>query len=281
MAAAVARSTLSLGVLLCLASACCAGVEEFPLQVQPGGEIPTGVAIEGYPAAVKAIVQVMVRDFRVPAPRGKLLVYGTREEFERGLVEHLKIKPALAKSTAKFAKGAVGSYNLLVSEPALAESNWPQRIEFLAHELTHCVQLTLANKPGIARPQWLMEGSAEWMAFYVTAALGLDDLKSVRMRLAEKVRAARQQGGLPRLVGVDTFEQWVATRGKYGFDATYSQSFLAADFLVARHTFARIADFFRRFERSDDAGANFNASFGESIGDFGSALDAHLEKLLN
>jgi hypothetical protein len=281
VAAASARSKLAACALLCLALACHAAPESFPLQVPVSGAIPDGREVRGYAAAVDAIVRVMVQEFRTPAPRGQLLVYATGEEFEQGLVEHLKIKPALAKSTAKFAKSAVGSYNVLVNRPAILDAHWPDRIELLAHEITHSLQLTLADKPGIARPQWLMEGSAEWMAFQVTSALRLDDMTSVRARLTLKVREAKGRSPLPRLVGLDTFAQWVAARNRFGFDATYSQSFLVADYLIQRHSFDRVMDFFRRFEHSNDPAANFAVAFGESVDEFGRAVDAHLETLLN
>lgn len=222
----------------------------------------------------------MVETFHLPVPRGKLLIYPTREDFEMSLIEHLKLTPELAKSTARFAKSAVGGYIVHVNEQAISGSPWPERIELLAHELTHSVQLTLANRPGIARPQWLIEGSAEWLAFNVTADLKLDDMNKVRPRLADKVRELRRKDQLPQLTKLDSFSQWVTARGNYSFDGTYSLAFLATDFLVAQHSFARVADFFRRFETSNDHFANFNDVFGESVDDFERRLQVHLDQLL-
>ena len=125
-----------------------------------------------------------------------------------------------------------------------------------------------------------MEGSAEWMAFNVAAALRLDDLDKVRARLLEKVRALKHKDQLPRLTRVDTFDQWVEARNRYSFDGTYSLSFLVADFLVERHSFARIADYYRRFERSDDPTANFRAAFGEDVDAFERQLEIRLDQLL-
>lgn len=222
----------------------------------------------------------MVSDFQLPVPRGKLIIYSTRAEFEVGLIEHLKIKPDLAKSTARFAKSAVGSYNVLVNEEAIAATPWPQRIELLAHELTHSVQLTLAKRPGLPRHQWLLEGTAEWLAFNVTAALKLDDMNNVRVRLSDKVRELRRKGQLPSLTKLDSFSDWVSARNSYGFDGTYSLSFLATDFLVSQYSFARVVDYFKRFEHSSDHLANFKSAFQDTPEDFDLKLRAYLEQFL-
>jgi hypothetical protein len=269
---------LALAVLASAATAL-AAPQEITITA-PGGAAPDGRQIASYPAALDAIVAVMVRDLKLPVPRGKLIVYDTREEFELGLVEHLRIEPGLARETAKFAKAAVGSCNLLVNEAAIAVDAWPKRVELIAHELMHVVQLTLAKRCGLARPQWLIEASAEWVAYAVTAALKLDDLDEVRRRLAVRVREVARKDALPDLTRLDTFGQWVAARNRHGFDGTYGFSFLAADFLIARHSLARVADFFRRFDHADDPAANFSAAFGERVEEFERALAAHLRTIL-
>ena len=157
---------------------------EIPLGLLPGTGPADSKSIASYPAAVDAILRVMVEKLRLPMPRGKLLVYETREEFEAALIEQLKIEPGLARSTAKFAKSAVGNLNVLVNEEAIAQSSWPERIELLAHELSHSLQLALAHRTSLARPQWLIEGSAEWLAYNIATALALDDVDLDRARLA-------------------------------------------------------------------------------------------------
>lgn len=266
--------------LFAFATPCAAAPDEISLGLHASPSIAPATAIDSYPAAVDAIVRVMVSDFQLPVPRGKLIIYSTRAEFEVGLIEHLKIKPDLAKSTARFAKSAVGSYNVLVNEEAIAATPWPQRIELLAHELTHSVQLTLAKRPGLPRHQWLLEGTAEWLAFNVTAALKLDDMNNVRVRLSDKVRELRRKGQLPSLTKLDSFSDWVSARNSYGFDGTYSLSFLATDFLVSQYSFARVVDYFKRFEHSSDHLANFKSAFQDTPEDFDLKLRAYLEQFL-
>jgi hypothetical protein len=264
---------VSLGALAVPASA-----QEFPFRV-PKEQIAAR-SVADYGGAIDAIVYVLVHKFELPVPRGHVEVHTTRESFEQGLIKHLKIAPALAGSISEFAKGAVGGYTLLINEPVMGKLTWPQRIEELAHEVTHNLQLTLANRPGIARPQWLIEGFAEWLAFNVTDALGLDDLENARARLVNKVREVRRKQDLPRLLEVDTLADWVETRKKHGFDATYTLSFVITDFLIRRHSLSAVTNYFREFQRSQDHLANFRVAFGEDVDEFERALHAHLDQLL-
>ncbi|HEX2829731.1 MAG TPA: hypothetical protein VHP37_25520 [Burkholderiales bacterium] len=257
-----------------------ASAEELSFRMPPQAEVVDARRIADYRQAVDAIVQVMVTKFDLPVPRGSLQVYTSREEFEEGLIRYLKVERAVAHSASEFSKAAVGSYTLLVNAPQVAGLTWPERIELMAHELTHNVQLTLANRPGIARPQWLIEGFAEWMAFNVTDALGLDDVAAARERMIRTLRGLRAKQGLPRLIAVDTFADWVETRRKYGFDATYPLAFVMTDFLVQRHSLAAVKRFFEAFRRSQDPLANFRNAFGEEPEAFDRALQAHLDKLL-
>lgn len=260
---------------------CQAAPVEFPIQRIPGAQAVDAKEITDYPRAVDAVLRVLVEKFNLPPPRGKVEIHATRESYEQALIKYLKLKPALARSTAQFSRAAVGSNTLLVNEQAVVDFTWPQRIEEMAHELTHILQLTLANRPGINGNQWLIEGFAEWMGFTVMDALGLDNLAVVRARFADKVRDLKRNGALPSLLRLDSFADWVEARRKSSFDATYTQSFLVTDFLIQRHTLAAVVEYFRRYDKSDDHQANFKAVFGEDLDEFGLALDQHFERLLH
>ncbi len=277
----IAVATRAIVCAVASAIFCChAWAQEIPLQVFPGTQAFEGKDIADYPRAIDAILRVLVQKFGLPLPRGKVEIHPTREGFEQALVKYLKIAPALARSTSQFAKAAVGSNTLLINEQAIAGDTWPQRIELIAHELIHLLQLTLANRPGIIGNQWLIEGFAEWMAFQVTDALGLDELSRARGRITDKVRELKRKENLPRLLHLHAFADWVGAREKYGFDGTYSLSFLITDFLIERHSVAAVLDYFRRFQRSADHDANLKAAFGEGLDDFELALDRHLDGLL-
>jgi hypothetical protein len=237
--------------------------------------------IADYPTALDAIVRVLVEKFGLPMPRYALVIYPRREEFEAALVSELKFKPAVARTTAGFAKAAVGNRKVVVNETEMAKLSWPERVLTLAHELVHTTQLELAeHRRSLTRGQWLVEGFAEWTAFHVTDALGIEDLGKARARMTAEVREVRRGGALPRLRQLDSLEQWITTRNERGFNATYPVAFLTMDYLVERHSFSKTVEYFRRFRDSGDQAANFKATFGEDLESFQGALDRHFARLL-
>ena len=259
---------------------CQPAAERVPITTLQERDTSHARQIADYPSAVDAIVSVLDSRFGLSVPRYTLEIYSTSEAFERGLVKYMGMDPALAQSTARFAKAGVGSGRVLINEPAIAEWSWPRRIEMLSHELVHTVQLQLANNRSLVRNQWLTEGFAEWMTFHVTDALGFEDVAHATERMISQVRQVRRQGGLPRLVHVDSLAQWSAARSKYGFQATYSLSFLVMDHLIERHSYQAVVNYFQLFRVSDDHVANFSAAFGESVDDFEADLEQHLALLL-
>ena len=237
--------------------------------------------IADYPSAIRAIVRVITDKFALTVPRHPLRIYPSREEFEGGLIEHLGLNPALARSTASFAKAAVGGGGVLINEVEVAGLTWPERIELMAHELAHTVQLELTGHRPLNRLQWLTEGYAEWLAYVVTDGLGLDSMARVRVRIVAQLRALGGVRSLPRLGDLDAFANWIEARRKYGYAATFSLSFLAVEFLMERHSYGATIDYFRRFRDSWDYHANFKAAFGEALEDFDAALILHLAKTLD
>lgn len=253
-----------------------AAPQEIPIAIREGAVATDPRQIADYVSAVDAIMRVITGKFALTAPPHILQIYPSREEFESGLIRHLGLDPALARSTASFAKAAVGGERVLINEVETAGLSWRERIELMAHELTHTVQYGLTGHRPLNRQQWLTEGFAEWMAYAVTDQLALDSLSGARTRIVTQLRAQGGVDSLPRLAELDAFAQWIAARRKYGYAATFSLSFLAVDFLVKRRSFGAVLDYFRRFRESGDYSANFRAAFGESLEDFEAALGRHL-----
>lgn len=237
--------------------------------------------ITDYPTALNAILRVLAVKFALPIPPFHTMeIYPTREEFEGALINELKFKPEIARTTSEFAKAAVGNSKVLVNEAVMAKSEWPERILTLAHELVHTMQADLADFHSLVRNQWLVEGFAEWVAFQVTGTLGLEDVAKARARMIGDVREVRRSGPLPALRQMDSLEQWILTRNERGFNATYPYVFLITDYLVERHSYPKAVDYFRRFGASEDHVANFKAAFGEDLDNFQAVLDRHFAKLL-
>jgi hypothetical protein len=259
---------------------CAAGPKEIPLVLIDAQAAVRGQDIADYATAADSIVWVLTRKLQLPVPRFTMEIYSTREEFEAALIEHLKLKPEVARSAASFAKAAVGNRRVLVNETAMAARTWPERLTTLSHETVHASQLELSGNRSLTRYQWLAEGFAEWIAFQVTQELGVSDLRASRENMIIKVRAVNRQDGLVPLAQMDSIDQWISVRKDRGFDATYPFAFLVLDFLVERHSYAQVLDYFRRHRDSRDSAANFSAAFGEGLPAFQAALDRHLAKLL-
>lgn len=259
---------------------CEAAPREIPIAMMETANRVDPRQIADYAMAIDAIVRVLVEKLNLPVPRHTMGIYDVHEEFEAALIEHLKLGPALAKSTASFAQAAVGSGRVLLYEPRVAKLSWPDRIELLAHEFTHTVQLGLTGERPLNRQQWLTEGFAEWVGYAVTESLGLDDMSRQRARIVDALRAAGGVEALPRLRQMNTFAQWIGTRRKYGYPATFSQSFLVVECLMQRHSMSAVVEYFRHFRVSDNYEANFHLAFGETLEDFDAESRRCLARLL-
>jgi hypothetical protein len=234
--------------------------------------------IVDYLTASHAIIGILTQKLQLPMPAYIMEVHGDAASFEAGLVRHLQLKPETAKSAAGFAKAAVGGRRIVVNEALLAKSAWPERIVTLSHEMVHATQLELAGHRSVVRYQWLVEGFAEWAAFQVAQELGVRALPAERADMVTRVRTVREK--LAPLAQMDTLSQWIETRRERGFDAMYPYAFLAAEFLIERHSYDAVLAYFRRHRVSPDAAAHFEAVFGETLPQFQQALDAHMAKVL-
>ena len=271
-------------LLLILLILLCDAVRASPLSLPIVLREPKGVeasSIADYQAALDAILPVLSGRLALPIPRYTLEIHAARDEFEAALVSELKMRPETARSTAGFAKAAVGNYKILVNEAAMSGTDWRERVVILAHELGHATQMELCDhRRWLSRQQWLVEGFAEWVAYQVVDALGIEDATRARERMRGDLRALRRAGAIPALHELASLEQWVASHKEHGFSAPYSFSFLIVDFLADRYSFEALVDFFRRFRSQPDAEANFRAAFGVDMEEFEQTLEDYFDALL-
>lgn len=251
---------------------------EIALGALPSGEPADMRSPVDFAVAANAIVHVLTRKLQLPMPAYTMEIHTEPAEFEAALVQHLKLKPDVARSAASFAKAAVGNRRVLVNVLAMATIPWPEQVVTLSHETAHASQLELAGRSALQRHQWLAEGFAEWIGFRVAHELGVVDLASARTEMFAKVRALRKGAGTAPLTQMDSMDQWVRVRQAKGFDATYPLALLATDFLVERRGYPALLEYFRRFRASNDADANFAAAFGEELPAFQRALEAWLDQ---
>ncbi len=252
----------------------------FELQPAQPHVLGDGMAYaQAYRASAQAVIAVIVNRLALPFPSARMLVFEDHAAFEAALIEHLKLSPEVAKTTASFAKAAVGPGHLLLNHPAMQTIGQEEQLITMAHEMTHLVQAALNGGRALWRYHWLTEGFAEWVAFRVVYELGAADFSLQRQKMLIQVRPIWQAGQLARLEQMDRFDEWVKVRAARGFNATYPFAFFAAEFLIERHTLPQVTAYFRAFSQSTNAANNFQVTFGETLQDFQLDLNVQLKKL--
>ena len=219
-------------------------------------------------AAIRPIARLLQTQFGLPLPtRVTAHVYDGLEPFERGLVTYAALTAPAAAEMARFAAGATLPGIVLLRAPALASRpsvDWPRLI---AHELTHVAQIELAG--GDTGPaQWLAEGMAEWVAYRVAEHLGVGGFPGVHASpRADAVEYVRRTGGLD-LAALASPKGLIVRHRQVGTVLTYRLTRHLTAELVRRRGFEALVRYFRAFRVSDDAEANFAASFGIPVDGF-------------
>lgn len=237
--------------------------------------------IADYPDALSIIMAVMVNDLKLPRVEMSLMVYRNVPEFQSGLMRELGMDAALAAQMTSFAGGVGAATKVLINEHRLARHAWPERMKLLAHELTHCVQYSLAGGQRGSSDQWLREGFADWVSYQVLEKLGLDTYARRRQMRLEQIRLARLSRSFPTLTQMTSLKEWVTWQNDLGSEATYAQSFLAVEHLIEKNGPAAVVKYFSLFDGQDDRLANFSAAFNESFADFDQEFGRRLRSLLD
>jgi hypothetical protein len=269
-------------VIATLLAGCAMVPRETQLTVIPGGSRPVAAQIANYQDAVDAIVSVMTETFQLPVPRTSftLYFYPYREAFAQGLTDQFNTDPTLARDIAKSALGRIRQTEegkqLLVNEEMMNDLKWPERIHVLAHEITHIVQYELADGR-LVGDLWLIEGFADWVAYQVLEALGLDTFNRRKHIKIAQVKHTREP--LP-LAQMTTVQDWQALNARYGSALPYAQAFLATDLLIEQRGASSVIDYFRRGPHATDLMQNFQAAFGVELSTFQREFATYLESLL-
>jgi hypothetical protein len=272
-------------VMATILAGCAVVPRETQLTVTPGVPRPVTAHIGNYQDAVDAIVSVMTEDLQIPIPRTffTLYFYPYREAFAQGLTEKFDTDPALAREIATSALGRIrqtkAGKQLLVNEEILDYLSWPARIHVLAHELTHIAQYELAHER-LVGDLWFIEGFADWVAYRVLEALGLDTFSQRKNQKIAQVKRKDEHLPLPSLSQMVTVKDWDTLSARYGSAIPYAQAFLATDLLIQQHGVSSVIDYFRRVSHSRGRLENFQAAFGEELLAFEHEFTAYVEHLL-
>ncbi|MGE5820627.1 MAG: hypothetical protein ACM37Z_21555 [Deltaproteobacteria bacterium] len=257
-----------------------------------------------YPETLAAIVSVMTRDLKLPVAEGIVTFYPNSVALESALVveyekefeqlekqlepkEKERFLATKAETIALSARQrattavAVGMYKrVLVNEFIFFRYPWSERVRVLAHELTHTVQRALVDGRVINADLWLVEGSAEWVAYKVLDALNIETFAKDREGNIDVAAKARQYQTFPSLTQLVTGKEWQTWVGNLGREATYNQAFLAVDFLIEQRGFPAVVEYFRLFGKLTNREGNFTRAFGEPLSEFEEKFSQHLQILL-
>jgi hypothetical protein len=269
------RRTWAIALLLGVLSVAACGAGRVPA---PPTDAAGAVEVIGgtRPEALDRLIGVL-QDLGLPLPSTKVYIYSSRQAFRRGIVEDANLNPDGADELAGFAVGLARPGRVLLNgRLADTGSEW---LRLVAHELTHVAQFELAGGEGRA-DQWLAEGVAEHVAFQALERMGVGSLERQR-RVA--LRRARGQAAVAQsrldLATLGSPRQFTLRHQREGSTATYHLTFLLADYLVQRHGFDKMLQYFSRL-RGRSSAAAFAATFGQTLQDFEREVLPHLKRAM-
>ncbi len=225
----------------------------------PGAPVSADRGLNGYPAALAAIMNAFEQALELPRADVRLVLFPDRRSFEQGLLA-AGYPPALASSASSFA-AIGGARAVLMNAGVVDRFDRTRRVQLVAHELVHSLQYQFSGGGRGASEQWLREGFAEWVSYRVTAHLGLASFDSLRDDLLGPLAGARF--GLPPapLDSLVTFPQWVEAQRRYE-TPLYAQAFIAAELLIEMRGVPAIIGYFERFRTTSEYERAFADAFG-------------------
>jgi hypothetical protein len=247
-------------------------------------------AIKDYQDALSAIVTVMVSELKLPAAQGRVYFYRDAGAYQAALATEIKtsihwpekesrenkqrrhqLEFELYKRTLHFAmeSGAITiGQKVFVAEWSMMRLPWRNRVETLAHELTHVIQSSLGARRADRMHRWLVEGFAEWVSFKVVDALGAKNFFYDQMRQACGHEIAN-------LAELKAPESWLTPKPSIGRKSRYGQSACAVHYMAVQDGVPAILEYFRLFKHTADAARNFAAAFGKSSDSFEQEVRVH------
>ena len=242
-------------------------------------------AINDYQEALSAIVSVMVRELKLPAPQGQVYFYRDAEAYRAALATAVKdhrwpggesiearrlrnqLEFVLFKDTLVLAdetNAVTIDQKVFIAEWNMMRLPWISRVRTLAHELTHVIASGLSAGRSQRAHRWLAEGFADWISFKVVDALGGNNFFNDSMR-----HACRYEINLREFENSDNWRHFHQTG--------YGQSACAVHYMATQNGVPAVIEYFRLFKDEFDAGQNFMTAFGISRDTFEQELRAQVK----
>lgn len=225
----------------------------------PGASVVRGHELDGYPAALAAILDTFEQALGLPRADVSLVLFSDRRSFEEGLLQ-TGYPPALARSASSFA-AIGGAREIFVNAGLVNRFDRDRRVQLVAHELVHSLQYQFGGGTRGASEQWIREGFAEWVSFRVTEHLGLASFNSLRDDLLHPLSGARFGVSPAPLDKLVTFPEWVDAQRQYDVPL-YAQAFLAVELLIEMRGTPAVVAYFQRFRATRDHESAFTDVFG-------------------
>jgi hypothetical protein len=260
-------------------------VINLPLVAEPADS--GAVEVSDDQRVLAAIASALAHDLKLAPIESLIVFYPDRESYLAGVVaeseKYLALRVEIGDRAAELEKEpvlfsarhsaaasvAVGMYQrVLVDQKQLRRFSWWERVQILAHELTHTVEKAWIDGRLAAWDRWLSEGFAEWTGYRVVEKLGGATFATSSSRISDEVARAHQQRPDPALTQLAAGEDWLKWLQSRGRPSTYGQAFLAVDLLIEQKSVPAIVEYFRLFRESNDRERNFLTAFGESVTEF-------------
>lgn len=228
------------------------------------------------------VAWALINKYGLPLPTPlSVYFYSSQEAFEIGLSAEARLGTSAAKIMARHWPAAGNAYGIFLQEDNFARMSLQGRVRLSAHELTHVSQHGFAGRQLSRPPQWLMEGHADWIGFQVLEYLGLRSYADSKGEMLKQVRRAGSIERFPLLIALAGREWFTAANQQFGPIITYTQAFLATDWLVERYGRAAVVEYFRQFGRWSDPEVNFRLTFGISVRQFSDEFRGRLSTLVS
>lgn len=234
--------------------------------------------VDSYSTALATVVAVLEEELGFPTLSARLRFVPNRESMGQ-ILKAEGFPDYMAVRLAELLDGIALPGTILVNEESVQRLTWSARVRFLAHELTHVAQNQLGGNRRTPSNQWLREGFAEWVAWYVMESLAPGSLDIKRRSAERQVALAHHRGDLPVLAELATAADFFSQTPRHLAPFFYAKSFLAADLLVERHGVEAMVSYFSLFARSDNPIANFQIAFGISQSAFEQEFSSYVAAL--
>lgn len=185
--------------------------------------VPPLVPVD-YETMTRSINAIMVKSFSLPGVTPRIVRFVRSYEFIAALTRDFGLAVGMADDLGKFATGFVLGDSIAINEQRFLERPEYNRRLFLAHEITHVVQNKLKeNNEARDCPQWVTEGSAEWLAQRIVGNFVNKALRQIPSLSPEPGNAVTDLVSLP---------DWIRARVELGLEATYGRAYFATDRLI-------------------------------------------------